>query len=309
VRILNIDQAPLIPSSDKRLPLSKESDMALKEAFTGGAAVITGAGSGIGEGIARVAASLGMKVALADVAADRIQRVAADINDQGGQAVALPTDVTDRHALERLADSAYDAFGDVTLLVNNAGIESIGFIWETPAETWDKLLGINVLGVVHGTRIFAPRMLKSPKQTYIANVASIGGLGMMPSQAPYTMSKHAVLSFSECLYLEMQLQEKPVSVSAVLPGPVATRIFEDAPTGNDVAFAQRQRNVMHSVITQGGITPLEAAKIILEGVAARHFWVSTHPEILAGMAKARADYLANLATPALADAARQILQS
>jgi len=283
--------------------------MTLDEAFAGGAAVVTGAGSGIGEGIARGAASLGMKVALADIAADRIERVAADIKDQGGEAIVIPTDVTDRHALQRLADNAYDAFGDVTLLVNNAGIESLGLIWETSAETWDKLLGINVSGVVHGARIFAPRMLNSPRQTFIANIASIGGLGMMPSQAPYTMSKHAVLSFTECLFLEMQLQDKPVSVSAVLPGPVATRIFEDAPTGNDAAFAQRQRDVMHSMISQGGMTPLEAGKIILEGIAAKQFWVSTHPEIMAFMAQARADYLSKLAPPALADAAKQILES
>jgi len=283
--------------------------MTAKEAFAGGAAVITGAGSGIGEGLARVAASLGMKVALADIAADRIARVAAEIKDQGGEAIAIPTDVTDRHALQRLADQAYDALGDVTLLVNNAGIESLGLIWETSAETWDKLLGVNVSGVVHGTRIFAPRMLASTRQTFIANIASIGGLGMMPSQAPYTMSKHAVLSFTECLYLEMQLQEKPVSVSAVLPGPVATRIFADAPTGNDAAFAQRQRDVMHSVITQGGITGLEAARIILDGVAAKQFWVSTHPEIMAFMAMARADYLSKLAPPSLAEEAQRILKS
>lgn len=283
--------------------------MTLDEAFAGGAAVITGAGSGIGEGLARAAAGLGMKVALADIDAGRIQRVAGDIKDQGGQAIAIPTDVTDRHALQRLADAAYDSFGDVTLLVNNAGIESIGFIWETSAETWDKLLGVNVSGVVHGARIFAPRMLKSPRQTFIANIASIGGLGMMPTQAPYTMSKHAVLSFTECLFLEMQLQAKPVSVSAVLPGPVSTRIFEDAPADRSAAFVERQRNVMANMLSQGGMTPLEAAKIILEGIAAKQFWVSTHPEIMAYMAKARADYLANLATPVLADAAKQILES
>ena len=281
--------------------------MTPREAFAGGVAVITGAGSGIGEGLARFAAELGMKVVLADIAADRIERVAGAIQEAGGIALPVPTDVTDRHALERLADAAYDHFGEVRLLVNNAGIETIGYTWEIPAKTWDKALGINLSGVIHGARIFAARMLKVGNPAYIANVASIGALGMMPTQAPYMLTKHAVLSFTECLYLEMQMQDKPVHVSAVLPGLVATRIFEDAAADRASSFVERQRNLMKDMLAKGGLTPVEAGKIILEGIAAKHFWVSTHPDVTAHMAKARAEYLAGLKTPTLAEEALSLL--
>jgi len=283
--------------------------MTPKEAFDNGVAVITGAGSGIGEGLARCAAALGMKVVLADIAAERIERVAAEIEAAGGTALPVPTDVTDRRAIEKLADVVHATFGDVRLLVNNAGIETIGYTWEIPAEVWDKILAINISGVVHGVRSFAPRMLQSGKQAYIANVASVGALGMMPTQAPYMLSKHAVLSFTECLFLEMQLMQKPVHVAAVLPGLVATRIFEDAPVDRESGFVERQRTHMKEMLAKGGLTSVEAGKIILEGIAAKQFWVSTHPEVTAHMAKGRADHLAGLKTPRLADEARSILNS
>jgi NAD(P)-dependent dehydrogenase (short-subunit alcohol dehydrogenase family) len=281
--------------------------MDAKEAFAGGAAVITGAGSGIGEGIARHAASLGMRIVLADIAVDRAEKVAADIRADGGEALVVPTDVSDPAALDRLADQAYAAFGDIRLLVNNAGIETVGFIWELSVERWERTLGVNIHGVIHGCRAFAPRMLASPDRTYIANVASVGGLGMMPVQTPYILSKHAVLSFTECLYLEMQLQPKPVSVSAVLPGPVATRIFADANKGGEGAAGEGHRRIMDQMLASGGITGLEAGRIILDGIAAGDFWVSTHPDMTAVMARARADHLAGLTTPAMNDQMRQIL--
>jgi len=282
--------------------------MSAREKFAGGTAVVTGAGSGIGEGIARVAASLGMNVVLADVSRDRIEQVAASIDPTGASVLPVETDVTDIAALERLADAAYDRFGEVRLVVNNAGIETIGFSWEIPDETWDRLLSINVRGVVHGSRIFARRMLESGKPGFISNVASIGALGMMPTQAPYMMSKHAVLSFTECLYLEMQLKKAPIQVSAVLPAQVATRIFEDAPADRGSGFVERQREMMHAMITQIGVTPERAGELILEGIAAGDFWVSTHPETTAQVAKGRSEYLAALARPALAEQARALVE-
>jgi NAD(P)-dependent dehydrogenase (short-subunit alcohol dehydrogenase family) len=282
--------------------------MSAVHAFSGGAAVITGAGSGIGEGIARQAASLGMQVVLADITLDRAERVAEDIRAGGGEAIAIRTDVRDPSALDRLADHAYGEFGDITLLVNNAGIETLGFVWELSVERWEQTLGVNIHGVIHGVRAFAPRMLKSPGQTYIANVSSIGGLGMMPVQTPYILSKHAVLSFTECLYLEMQLQDRPVNVSVVLPGPVATRIFDDANGADATGLVSGHREVMRGMLASQGITGLEAGRIILDGIAAKQFWVSTHPDITAGMAQARAQHLAELTVPAMNEEMRAILK-
>lgn len=265
----------------------------------GGVAVITGAGSGIGEGLARHAAELGMKVVLADIATDRIDQVAARIRAAGGEALAVTTDVSEPEALERLAARTHEHYGDVRLLINNAGIETLGFTWELPAEVWEKTLRVNIHGVIHGVRAFVPRMLAAGKPAFIANTASIGGLGMMPVQTPYILSKHAVISFSECLYLEMQVKQAPIQVSAILPGAVATRIFADSGTGGDPVNA-RHRQAMMAMLEAQGMSGYEAAQRILPQIATGQFWVSTEPEVTAQFARQRAAHLAALATPAVA---------
>lgn len=266
--------------------------------FNGGVAVITGAGSGIGEGLARLAAKQGMRVVLADVAMERVEKVAEEIRAGGAEALAVHTDVSEPEALDRLAAVTHETFGDVTLLVNNAGIETLGFCWELPASVWEKTLNINIHGAIHGVRAFAPRMLEAGKRAWIANTASIGGLGMMPIQTSYVLSKHAIISFSECLYLEMQVKKAPIQVSAILPGPVATRIFEDSKTGEDPVNT-RHREVMRNMLEVDGISGYEAAERILPQLAAGKFWVSTHPEITADFAANRAQHLSSQSDPML----------
>ncbi|GAB5453361.1 MAG: SDR family NAD(P)-dependent oxidoreductase [Halioglobus sp.] len=264
----------------------------------GGVAVITGAGSGIGEGLARYAAEIGMTVVLADIAQDRIDKVAADIKSAGGVALPVVTDVSEPDALQALADITYDTFGSVRLLINNAGIETLGLTWEIPAATWEKTLNINIHGVIHGVRAFAPRMIASGEPAYIANTSSIGALGIMPVQTSYILSKHAILAFSECLYLEMQLKQHPIQVSAILPGPVSTRIFTDSAGTKDATSTFHQK-VMEDMLAANGISGAEAAKIILPQIAAGEFWVSTHPDMTAEYARNRASHLTDLSIPAL----------
>jgi NAD(P)-dependent dehydrogenase (short-subunit alcohol dehydrogenase family) len=276
-----------------------------KRVFGGGVAVITGAASGIGEGLARHAAALGMKVVLADVAVERMEVVASDIRSTGAEVLAVPTDVTDPGALDRLATLTHERFGDVQLLINNAGIETLGFVWEIPAATWERTLAININAVVHGVRAFVPRMLAADRKAYIANTASIGGLGTMPVQTPYIMSKHAVIAFSECLSMEMQAKQAPIQVSAILPGPVATRIFEDSKPLDPIA--RHHREVMRSMLEQSGISGLEAAQRILRQIAEGRFWVSTHPDITADFAARRAAHLAALEAPVLEPHLRAML--
>lgn len=264
----------------------------------GGVAVITGAGSGIGEGLARYAAELGMKVVLADLSRERVERVASEIQSAGGVAMTVQTDVSDPDALDRLADATYEEFGDVRLLVNNAGIETLGFSWEIPAATWEKALDINIHGVVHGVRAFVPRMICSGYSAFIANTSSVGGLGIMPVQTAYIMSKHAVLAFTECLRLEMAVKQAPIQVSVILPGPVATRIFTDSDGASD-PVSQHHRQVMQQMLEADGISGYEAARRLLPQIAAGEFWVSTHPEMTLEYARNRADSLANLKEPRL----------
>ncbi len=269
----------------------------------GGVAVVTGAGSGIGAALARKAAAIGMTVVLADIDVRRIDAVATAIEAQGGTALAIQTDVADPAALDRLAAQTHAAFGDVRLLVNNAGVETMGLVWDIPAELWERTFKINVLGVVSGVRAFAPRMLERAEPAYIANVASVGSLSIFPVETPYICSKHAVLSYTEGLYLEMRMQKAPIRVSAVMPGPVATAIFDDA---KGVGIAEQHHRAAMKDMLAAGMQPAEAADHILAGIARGDFWVSTHPELTRQTARMRAEYLANLAPPGLAEAARQI---
>jgi NAD(P)-dependent dehydrogenase (short-subunit alcohol dehydrogenase family) len=271
----------------------------VQEAFQGGVAVITGAGSGISEGLARSAAGLGMTVVLADIAAERAERVANEIRAAGATALAVATDVTDAASVERLAAATHERFGDVRLLVNNAGIEVVGFTWDVEPQVWERALRVNVLGAVYASRAFLPRMLGCGKPAYVANIASVGALGTMAQQAPYIASKHAVLAFSECLALEVEMQGKPVHICAVLPGPVRTRIFEDLRTGVDEASIAKHVGFMRQALAERGMDPGEAARLILEGIAAREFWVSTHPQLMRQMAAARAEHLVGLTVPSM----------
>jgi len=273
------------------------------DAFAGGVAVITGAGSGIGAGLARHAAAAGMRVVLADIATERVQAVAADIRASGAEALAVTTDATDPAAIQALAEQTWNTFGEVRLLINNAGMESVGSIWETSAEHWEQLVRLNIMGVVHGVRSFIPRMISAGTPAWIANLSSVGGLNVMAMQTPYIMSKHAVLAFTECLALEVQAVNAPIHVSAVLPGPVATRIFEDAP-----ADGQRGHHaVMANMLREHGLGGDDAAKLILEGIAAGQFWVSCHPEMMADFARQRATSLNALANPELDERMRSLL--
>lgn len=275
-----------------------------QQAFAGGTAVVTGAGSGIGEGLARVAGRLGMNVVVADIDASRAERVAASIREAGGDAIAMAVDVSIPRELDLLADRAYEVYGDVRLLVNNAGIETLGLAWEIPSDAWERSINVNFHGVVHGVRAFVPRMLASGNPAWVANLASVGAFSHGMLHSAYLSTKHAVLAFTESLYLDIQYTGAPVHVSAVVPGPVASRIYEDA-RATDTALVVRHREMMRQY--QGAGIPIEdAGHIILEQVAAGNFFVSTHPEMTSQYAQGRADYLSRLQAPELSEQARQM---
>lgn len=280
-----------------------------REVFNGGVAVVTGAGAGLGEGLARRAAELGMKVVLADVDRARIDALARELQASGADIQAIPTDVSRPTEIDALAAQVHGSWGDVRLLVNNAGIETIGYSWEIPADRWEKTLDINLHGVIHGVRAFAPRMLEAGKPAYIANLASIGAFGQMPLQTAYMVTKHAIQAFSECLYLEMQLTGKPVHVASIIPGMVKTRIFE--PAGADAGetpIAARHRQVMRELMATGGMDLATACRGILERVAAGDFWISTQPEMTEHIIAGRIEFLRNQSKPTLTEVTKELIQ-
>jgi len=277
------------------------------EVFAGGVAVITGAGAGIGEGLARRASELGMKVVLADISHQRLEVLASDLRAKGSEVLPIAVDVSQPAELDRLAAAVHSHWGDVRLLINNAGIETIGNSWEIPLERWEATLNINLHGVIHGVRAFAPRMLASGKPAWIGNLASIGGFSVMPTQTAYIVTKHAVESFSECLYLEMELSGKPIHVSSIIPGMVKTQIFDANAGVGEPDTASRHRTVMRELMANYGMDLTAASKLILEQVAAGEFWVSTQPDMTREVVAGRIEFLKNQSKPQLAPQARILL--
>lgn len=278
-----------------------------QETFAGGVAVITGAGAGIGSGLARRAAEIGMTVLVTDISEERAERVADEIRRAGGRAEAEVVDVSRPEELDRLAAHAFERFGAVRLLVNNAGIETIGNTWEIPAARWERTLNVNIHGIVHGVRAFVPYMLKTGKEAWIANLASIGAFGVMPTQTAYIMTKHAVQAFSECLYLELELAGAPIHVSSVMPGMLKTSIFEAAAGVGEPENARRHRQVMHDLMRDHGMDLAEGCRCILDQVARKQFWVSTQPEMTQDALDRRIEFLHTQSPPSLAPQARQLL--
>lgn len=276
------------------------------DVFGGGVAVITGAGSGIGAGLARRAGALGMTVIAADINEGGARETVAAIAGAGGKGEALRVDVSQAEELDRLAETVFARHGAVRLLINNAGIETVGYSWEIPADRWDRTLAINVSGVIHGVRAFVPRMLASGTECWIGNVTSVAAFGHMPAQTAYMVSKHAVQAFSECLYLEMALKQAPIHVSSIIPGTVRTAIFDSANNTGEPQSAQGHRDAMAAMLAEHGMAPDEAARLFLEQMADNRFWVHSHPEMSGAMAAARAAFLTGQVSPVMPDIARAI---
>jgi NAD(P)-dependent dehydrogenase (short-subunit alcohol dehydrogenase family) len=274
-----------------------------RETFSGGIAVITGAGAGIGAGLARHASQLGMTVVLADVDVNATAALREELCAAGGSAVDIICDVRDPDAVQQLADRTYRDLGPVRLLVNNAGVEQFGYLWDTPVANWRRVIDINVSGVFHGVRAFLPRMMASTEQAWVWNLSSVGGVLAAPLQGAYIMSKHAVLALTECLYLDVQSagHDNHIHVQAVLPGAVVSNIFESAggvdSDATDAAIAEQQRRAMLAVKARA-IDPLAAAATIFEQAAEGRFYLLTQQSVGAAMAE-RANVLAAQRPPSL----------
>jgi NAD(P)-dependent dehydrogenase (short-subunit alcohol dehydrogenase family) len=269
--------------------------MSARETFAGGVAVITGAGAGIGAGIARHAVALGMTVVLADIDADAVAALRDELCAAGGAALDVACDVRDPDMMRELADRTYRDVGPARLLVNNAGVEQFGYLWDTPVANWLRVVDINVSGVFYGVRAFLPKMMATDEPAWVWNLSSVGGVLAIPLQGPYIMSKHAVLALTECLYLDVQSagHDKHIHVQAVLPAAVVSNIFESAggvDESGDVAVTEAQRSAMLDV-KAAAMDPLAAAETIFEQAAEGRFYLLTQPSVGQAMAE-RANVLA-----------------
>jgi NAD(P)-dependent dehydrogenase (short-subunit alcohol dehydrogenase family) len=190
------------------------------------------------------------------------------------------------------------AAGDVPigLLVNNAGVEHVGLLWEEPTEAWHRVVDVNLHGVYHGVRCFVPYLVRQERPSVVLNIASVGALTSGAHHGTYEVTKHGVLVLSEALADGLAAAGAPVQVSVALPGPVRTHIYEDANPGASGAIGERVA-AMRRLLAEEGMAPLEAARTMLAQAAAGAFWVTTDPELLRSLAGQRARRLLELAEP------------
>jgi NAD(P)-dependent dehydrogenase (short-subunit alcohol dehydrogenase family) len=258
----------------------------------GKVAVVTGAASGIGLALAQRSAAEGMKVVLADVEAGPLEAAAAELRASGADVVAQVTDVSKGEQVDALGQAALEAFGAVHLVCNNAGVGGGGLMQGLTTADWEWVLGVNLWGVIHGMRVFLPRLLEQG-EGHIVNTASLAGLVAAPFMGPYNASKFAVVAISETTYRELQMQGSEVGVSVLCPAWVRTRIHESSrnrpealqnePVGEvDPEAVGGVESVIGGLIANG-LAPEDVAGQVFDAVHAKRLYILTHPESVDGI--------------------------
>lgn len=275
----------------------------------GHTAVITGAGSGFGLALARLSAQRGLNLVLTDVQDDALRAALSELKGQGASVVGLLGDVSRAQDVQALADICMANFGAPHLLVNNAGVGSGGLIWEHSVRDWEWVMGVNLMGVVHGMRSFTPLMLDAARRDpqwrgRIVNVASMAGLLNAPNMGVYNVSKHAVVSLSETLYQDLALVTDQVSASVLCPYFVPTGINQShrnrpaelASEGQPTASQMIAQAMVTKAVTSGKVSADDVARIVFDGVAQGQFYLYTHPQAL-GMVQTRLEDVVQARNP------------
>ncbi|ART48210.1 SDR family oxidoreductase [Acidovorax carolinensis] len=273
------------------------------ENFQGKTAVLTGAGSGFGLECARIGARLGMNLVLVDVQQDALDAAAAEMQAAGAQVLARKVDVSSATQMEQLAAEVAQRFGAPHLVFNNAGVGAGGLVWENSVKDWEWVLGVNLMGVVHGVRVFTPLMLAAAKNDpawrgHIVNTASMAGLLAPPNMGIYNVSKHAVVSLSETLYQDLSLVTDQVGASVLCPYFVATGINDsqrnrprglagDKPTRSQLIG----QAMTDKAVSSGKVTAAEVAQKVFDAVAANQFYIYSHPKAIGAVQTRMQDIL------------------
>ncbi len=259
----------------------------------GGIAVITGAASGFGLEASRVAAGLGMKVVMADVQADALAAAQAQIESLGAQVLPFRLDVSKAAEVEALASATLQRFGTPNFVFNNAGVGAGGLIWEHSVKDWEWVIGVNLMGVAHGVRVFTPLMLAAAEQDpawrgHIVNTASMAGLLNAPNMGVYNVSKHAVVAMSETLYQDLALVTEQVHAHVLCPFFVPTGIHlseRNRPAEMAAVKPTRSQRIAQAMsdqaVSKGKISAAQVAQWVFDACAENHFYIYSHPKSLA----------------------------
>lgn len=273
--------------------------------FKGKTAVITGAGSGFGLELARLAAARGMNLVLCDVQQDALDQAAAEMQSTGVQVLAQRVDVAKAEQMQALADAVQARFGAPHLVFNNAGVGAGGLIWEHSLKDWEWVIGVNLMGVAHGVRLFTPMMLAAAKadpgfEGHIVNTASMAGVLNAPNMGVYNVTKHAVVSLSETLYQDLRLVTDQIGASVLCPFFVPTGIsksernrpaeFADAdakPTQSQL-IAQAMSD---KAVSSGKVSAAQIAQAVMDAVEQGGFYIFSHPKSLSAVQTRMEDIL------------------
>lgn len=261
--------------------------------FQGRTAVITGAASGFGLEVARLAAQRGMNLVLCDVQADAMDRLQAEF---GAHPLLLrQVDVAKADQMQALADAVQARFGAPHFVFNNAGVGSGGLIWENSLSDWEWVLGVNLMGVVHGVRLFTPMMLAAAEadptfEGHIVNTASMAGMLNPPNMGVYNVSKHAVVSLSETLFQDLSLVTEQVRCSVLCPYFVPTGISQshrnrtpDHPMAKPSRSQLVSQAMTDKAVSAGKITAADVAALVFQALDEDRFYIFSHPQALGGV--------------------------
>ena len=260
--------------------------------FKGKTAVLTGAGSGFGLECARIAAQRGMNVVLVDVQQDALDAAESEVKALGAQTLAFKLDVASADQMAAMSAAVFERFGAPHLVFNNAGVGSGGLIWENTLKDWEWVLGVNVMGVVHGLRNFTPMMLAAAAadaawQGHIVNTASMAGLLNAPNMGVYNVSKHAVVSLSETLYQDLQLVTDQIGASVLCPFFVATGIAQshrnrpaELKGGKSTKSQLIGQAMTGKAVDSGKVSAADVAQLVFDAVAANQFYIYSHPKAI-----------------------------
>ncbi len=258
--------------------------------FAGKTAVITGAGSGFGLEVARIAAQRGMHLALVDVQAQALAKAQTELQAHGTTVLSFSVDVSKADAMQTLADTVAAQLGAPHLLFNNAGVSFPGLAWENTVADWQWVLGVNLWGVVHGVRLFVPQMLAAAQadpawRGHIVNTASMAGLLTPPMSSIYNVTKHAVVAYTETLFHDLNLVSDQIGASVLCPYFVPTGIArsssQHAGAGAELSVAQQiaQANGERAV-NSGKVSAAEVAARVFAAVERGDFYIWSHPKAL-----------------------------
>ncbi|MFE9555958.1 SDR family NAD(P)-dependent oxidoreductase [Streptomyces sp. NPDC006703] len=284
------------------------------ELRAGQVAVVTGAASGIGLAMARRFAAEGLKVVLADVEEAALEKAAGELREEGARVLARITDVSERESVTALADAAYETFGAVHVLCNNAGVGSgaEGRMWEHEVNDWTWAFAVNVWGVFHGIQAFVPRMIEGGEPGRIVNTSSgDGGIAPLPTASVYAVTKSAVVTMTESLYAHLKAEGVPIGASVLFPGPhmLRTGLWESHRNRPERYAKERPRRTPYRSLDQWEsamkaagheieFTPVESvAAEVVDGIRADRFWMLPASEHSDRQIRARSRSMLDRANP------------